>query len=398
LVEELARVTSLGQQAWQQAQQDDDFGQFEPWLEQIVALKRNEAECIQQSACGYDALLEEYEPGISCQELTALFAALRNDLRPLLDEVLGRNLHPHVAILQRDYPVERQRMLAETLASAIGYDFHRGRLDESAHPFFGTMGPGDCRITTRYKANDFAEAFFSTLHEIGHALYEQGLDPVHAFTPMGEAASLGIHESQSRLWENNVGRSRAFWEYFLPQARQVFRDALHGVSLDEFFLAVNHVEPSLIRVRADQLTYDLHVMVRFDVERELVSGDLRVADLPSAWNEKYQKYLGVVPPNNREGCLQDGHWGAGLIGYFPCYTLGNIFAAQLFAAARLDLGDIERQFAIGDFGNLLSWLRHNVHRHGQRFLAPELIRRATGSAPDHRYLVAALRERHLASG
>ena len=394
LIEELARVVSIAQQAWERARDDDDFEQLRPWLEQIVALKRNEAECLRDQGVAYDALLEEYEPGISSGELRRMFTALREDVMPLLDEILGRGRHPHVAILRRDFPIERQRLFSETLAGAVGFDFHRGRLDTTAHPFFSAIGPGDCRITTRYRHNQFSEAFFGTLHEVGHALYEQGLDPRHAFTPMGESSSLGIHESQSRLWENNVGRSRAFWQHFLPQARQVFHEALHGVTLDEFYQAVNHVEPSLNRVRADQLTYDLHIIVRFEIEQALIAGDLAVADLPAVWNEKYRHYLGIAPANDTEGCLQDGHWAAGMFGYFPGYTLGNIFAAQLFAAASEDLGDLDERFVAGEFGDLLGWLRHHVHRHGQRYTASELIRRAAGSSPDHRPFIRALQERY----
>ena len=394
LIEELARVVSIAQQEWEAARDDDDFDRLRPWLEQIVTLKRNEADCLRDHGVAYDALLQEYEPGATAAELTRMFTALRQDLLGLLDKILGRGQHPHVAILKRDFPIERQRLFCETLADAVGFDFHRGRLDTTAHPFFSAIGPGDCRITTRYRYNQFSEACFGTLHEVGHALYEQGLDPAHQFTPMGESSSLGIHESQSRLWENNVARSRSFWQYFLPQARQVFHEALHGVNLDEFYQAVNHVEPSANRVRADQVTYDLHIIARFEMEQALIAGDLSVADIPAVWNEKYQHYLGITPANDAEGCLQDGHWAAGMFGYFPGYTLGNIFAAQLFAAATNDLGDLNNRFSEGEFSDLLGWLRHHVHRHGQRYSAPELIRRATGSLPDHRPFIVSLQERY----
>jgi carboxypeptidase Taq len=394
LVEELARVTSVAQQEWETAKEDDRFSLVQPWLERIVSLKRDEAECLGHQGVAYDALLDEYEPGMTSRELSVLFESLRTDLMPLLQRILASGRRPHVAILRRDFPIDRQHVFAETLASTLGFDFHRGRLDTTSHPFFSAIGPGDCRITTRYRHNQFSEAFFATLHEVGHALYEQGLDPEHYGTPMGESSSLGIHESQSRLWENNLGRSRAFWEHFLPQAQQVFHEALHGVTLDEFYHAVNHVEPSLNRVRADQVTYDLHVIVRFEMEQALISGDLPVGEIPAVWNEKYQHYLGVTPPSDSEGCLQDSHWAAGMFGYFSGYTLGNVFAAQLFAAATRELGDLSSQFAEGDFSAMLNWLRRHIHHHGQRYSAPDLIRRATGSTPDHRPFIVALEQRY----
>ncbi len=220
------------------------------------------------------------------------------------------------------------------MAAAVGFDFRRGRLDVTAHPFCTGIGPGDCRITTRFDEHEFSDAFFGILHEVGHGLYEQGLDEAHHGTPMGEAVSLGVHESQSRLWENLVGRGRAFWAYWLPMARRIFHESLADVSLEQFHAAVNHVAPSLIRVRADEATYNLHIIIRFELEQDLLAGNLVVEDLPAAWNQKYREYLGVTPANDAEGCLQDIHWSAGLIGYFPTYTLGNIYAAQLFAAAR----------------------------------------------------------------
>ena len=227
------------------------------------------------------------------------------------------------------------------MASAIGFDFERGRLDTTAHPFCTGIGPGDTRITTRFDARDFSGAFFGILHEVGHGLYEQGLDPGHHGTPLGEAVSLGVHESQSRLWENGVGRSKAFWEHWLPQARRFFREPLHATGLDAFHAAINRVEPSLIRVEADEVTYNLHILIRFELEQALIGGGLAVDDLPGAWDEKYRSYLGISPPDDARGCLQDIHWAAGLVGYFPTYTLGNLYAAQLYAKADADLGGLE---------------------------------------------------------
>ena len=273
----------------------------------------------------------------------------------------------------------------------MGFDFKRGRLDVTAHPFCSGIGPGDCRITTRYDQNNFSDAFFGILHEVGHGLYEQGLDPEHYGTPMGEAVSLGIHESQSRLWENAVARSFSFWRYWFPIARCIFHEALGDVTLDAFHTAVNQVAPSLIRVQADEVTYNLHIIVRFELEQALLTGDLAVADLPAAWNQKYEEVLGVKPCNDAEGCLQDIHWSAGLIGYFPTYTLGNLYAAQLFAQAQAELGGLDQGFAQGDYSALLAWLRANVHREGQRRRPADLIEHITGSKPDHRPLIAASR-------
>jgi carboxypeptidase Taq len=303
-------------------------------------------------------------------------------------------VRPDDALLRRDFPVERQKSFGAAAAAALGFDFLRGRLDIATHPFCTALGPADCRLTARYREHDFSEGFFTILHEVGHGLYEQGLDAAHWGTPMGEAASLGLHESQSRLYENLVGRSRGFWRHFFPLARRTFSEALGGVAADDFHRAVNVVRPSLTRVRADEVTYNLHILVRFELERALLAGDLPAADLPAAWEEAYGRHLGLSPGDDAEGCLQDGHWASGLIGYFPTYTLGNVFAAQLFARAEADLGGLECPFSRGDFGGLLGWLRERVHRHGQRYPAARLIESATGAAPDPGPLVRSLHARY----
>jgi carboxypeptidase Taq len=394
LVEETTRVASAAQQVWESARQAARFAPLRPWLEKLFALQREQAEALGYAVSPYDALLEEYEPGATSAGLAPLFEALRTELIPLVNALTHAPRQPDVAPLRREFPLERQRVFAEMAAASVGFDFARGRLDTSVHPFFSSVGPGDYRITIRYKLHDFGDAFFATLHETGHALYEQGLDPAHHGSPMGEAVSLGMHESQARLWENAVGRSRAFWRHFFPLARSVFHEALRGVSLDDFHFAVNRVEPTLIRVTADEVTYNLHILIRFELERALVTGELRVADLPGAWDEAYRHYLGVRPADDAEGCLQDGHWASGLIGYFPTYTLGNLFAAQLFAAASEAVGDWEGAFARGEFGGLLDWLRERVHRQGSRYSASRLIEVATGSPPDHRPLVDGLRRKY----
>jgi len=394
LVEESARVTALAQQAWADARDGSDYERFRPWLEHQLDLARQEAEAVGYPQVPYDALLEDYEPGVTTAQVATLFADLRRELIPLVEAASTNGRRLSGSVLRREYPVDRQRIFAEAVANAIGFDFERGRLDTSVHPFCTALGPGDCRITTRFAARDFASGCLAVLHEVGHALYEQGLETAHYGTPMGEAASLGMHESQSRLWENFVGRSRPFWQHFFPRARGVFHELLHDVRVDAFVAALNRVEPTLIRVAADEVTYNLHVLVRFELEQALLSGDLPAKDLPEAWAEAYRDSLGITPPSDREGCLQDGHWAEGLIGYFPTYTLGNVYAAQLFAAARVALGDLDHQFARGDFGGLLAWLREQVHRHGQRYTAAELVRRATGNPPDWRPLVQSLRSRY----
>jgi carboxypeptidase Taq len=396
LVQELARVVSIAEQEWSAARSNADFRRFLPHLEKIIALKQAEADCLGFQIAPYDALLEDYEPGARTDELTRLFDTLRELLVPLINALTYAPRRPNGSILRRAYPLDRQRVFGEMAAAALGFDFQGGRLDTSAHPYFTSIGPGDCRITSRFELHAFDQGFHTILHEVGHALYEQGLDPEHYGTPMGEAVSLGMHESQSRLWENTVGRGLPFWRHFFPLARQHFPEALRDVRLEDFYFAVNRVEASPIRVRADEVTYNLHILIRFELEQALIAGDLKAAEIPAAWNEAYRHYLGVTPANDAEGCLQDGHWAAGLLGYFPTYTLGNLFAAQLFARAREDLGDLDAAFARGDFGGLLRWLRQRVHRQGRRYSAANLLEHATGSPPDPRPLVRALEEKYRA--
>jgi carboxypeptidase Taq len=396
LVEELARTTTRAQQAWQEARAASDFAAFRPWLEKIVALKRREADCIGFTGHPYDALLDEYEPGATTAEITALFAELARDLVPLVGAITTAPKQPDRSILEREFPVELQKVFGRTAAAAIGYDFQAGRLDVTTHPFCSGIGPGDVRITTRYHANRFGDSFLGILHESGHGIYEQNLPAEHFGTPLGSAASLGIHESQSRLWENQVGRGRPFWDYFLPLARAVFPDSLRDAADDDFYFAVNAVRPSFIRVEADEATYNLHIILRFEMEQALLTGDLKPADVPAAWNEKFQRAFGLTPPNDAQGCLQDIHWSFGGLGYFPTYTLGNLYAAQFMEQARKDLGgtDLDEDFRRGRFGRMKGWLNEKVHRPGQRYRAGELCRRVTGRPLSHRPFVAYLRGKY----
>ena len=394
LVEELARTTTRAQQVWQEARKADDFEAFRPWLAKIVDLKRQEAQAVGYQEAPYDALLDEYEPGATTREITKVFADLRADLVPLVAAITASGKKPRPGILERDYPVARQEVFGQAAASAIGFDFSAGRLDVTAHPFCTGIGPGDCRLTTRYHPQHFNQGFFGILHEAGHGIYDQGLDRQHYGTPLGSAVSLGIHESQSRLWENQVGRSRPFWEHFFPRARQVFHAALAGVSLDDFLFAINDVEPSFIRVEADEATYNMHIILRFELEQALINGDLAAADVPAAWNEKFRKSFQLTPPNFALGCLQDIHWSMGGIGYFPTYTLGNLYAAQLMDRARQDLGDLDGDFRRGDFSRLKTWLNEKIHRQGQRFRPRDLCQRVCGQPLSHKPLLAYLRQKY----
>jgi carboxypeptidase Taq len=398
LVEESARVTARASQVWSEARRRDEFAMFEPWVDRLFALAREEADAVGYAGVRYDALLDDYEPGMTTERVSALFARLESELIPMARDLGGEPYPAPSHVLAREFPLDRQRVFVEGVAAALGFDLERGRLDVGQHPFCTSIGPGDVRIALRYYPRNFARGFFALLHEVGHALYDQGLDPSQYGTPMGEAASLGLHESQSRLWENLVGRSQGFWRHFYPRLHDTFFDALHDVSMETFRRVINRVAPGMIRVQADEVTYNLHIMIRFELERALLAGDLRGHDLPGAWAELYRRYLGVEPDSDRRGCLQDGHWSEGLIGYFPTYTLGNVYAAQLFDAAERAVGSLDEAFAAGDFTTLRDWLGEHVHRHGQRYAVSALIERVTGSPPDPSALIASLARRYGRSG
>lgn len=394
LVEEFSHARVIGQQKWVKARAENNFGAFEPILDKIVSLSREMAEVIGYEGEQYDALLDFYEPEAKTAQVREVLETLKDQLVPLVAEIKDSGRRPNMEILKQYYPLAAQEQIGKLAATKIGFDFTAGRLDVTHHPFCSTSGPHDCRITTRYDENFFPSAFFSTLHEAGHGMYEQGLNASWFGLPPGTSASLGIHESQSRLWENIVGRSYAFWSHFYPEAKKLFPAALGDVPMSDFHFAINEVTPSLIRVEADEATYNLHIIIRFELEQALLSGDLQVKDLPAAWNEKYTQQLGIAPPSDADGCLQDVHWSAGLIGYFPTYSLGNIYSAQLMEQAHEDLGDLEGMFAAGEFGPLLTWLRENVHQPGQRFPGSQLVEDICGdpidSAPLIRYLRAKL--------
>ncbi|MFO0928904.1 MAG: carboxypeptidase M32 [Gemmataceae bacterium] len=394
LVEELARVSTRAQQVWRDARKASSFALFRPELTTLVRLLRDKADAIGYTASRYDALLDEYEPGATAAEITAVFAALQKELVPLIAAIHASGKQPDRKVLQREFAVDLQKMFAASAAAAIGFDFEAGRLDVSAHPFCSGIGPGDCRLTTRYNVHRFNEAFFGVLHEAGHGIYEQGLPAEHAGTPRGSFCSLGIHESQSRLWENQVGRGRPFWEHFFPRARQTFPAALHDVAFDTWMFAINDVQPSFIRVEADEATYNLHIILRFELEQAILADQLPVADVPAAWNERFERMFGLKVENDAQGCLQDIHWSLGGLGYFPTYTLGNLYAAQLMEAARRDLAGIDDDFRRGDFGRLKGWLNAHVHAAGQRWRAGELCRRVTGRPLEPAPLLRYLRDKY----
>lgn len=395
LVEEMSRVCSLAQQAWIGARKQNRFSDFLPWLEKVVALKREEAQALSNGkGLPYDALLDQYEPGLTAADVRRLFGPLRDELVPLIAAIRDSGRVPRRELLTRIYPVEAQRKFSVEAASRIGFNFEAGRLDVTAHPFCSGIGPGDVRLTTRFDSRHFPGAFFGTLHEAGHGIYEQGLDPAAFGLGMGAAVSLGIHESQSRLWENFVARSLSFWTYWYPRAQAAFPVALGGVPLKDFYRAINDVEPSYIRVEADEATYNLHIMLRFELEESLIDGNLKPADVPTAWNERFTRDFGLTPPDDVHGCLQDIHWSFGGIGYFPTYTLGNMFAAQLFAAARKQLGNLDRQFARGEFAPLKEWLNTQIHHRGMQYSSQELVRIVTGESLSHVPLIRHLREKY----
>lgn len=393
LVEATTKATVLGQQAWSAARAADSWNDFEPHMTTIFSLKRQEAELLRDEGTLYDALLDQYEDGANSQSLTQVFAGLRDSLVQLVKELNESNHKPDGKSWSRSVPIELQRKTSRWVAERIGYDFERGRLDETSHPFCTTLGPDDCRILTRFQEEFFPSGFYGTLHEAGHGLYEQGLPTDWYGLPAGAAASLGVHESQSRMWENFVGRSREFWQWCLPELRSQLGGAWDDLSAEQVFRDANRVQPSLIRVEADEVTYNLHILIRFEIEQELISGTLSVTDAPQAWNDRYQQYLGIRPANYAQGVLQDIHWSAGLIGYFPTYTLGNLYAAQLMEAARLKLPDLDRELGQGNFRPLLEWLRQEIHGFGQCFHPGQLIQRACGNSLDSRPLVNYLRQK-----
>ena len=386
LVEEIARCSSLGMHAWKEAREKSEFSIFQPWLEKTIELARKKAECFGVPAGGelYDALFDEYEPKMTAARTAEIFKPLREFTVQLIDRVRettnGFTTTPDIGNAHRDTPVDKQKLFSKRILEANGFDFMAGRLDVSTHPFCESPGPGDTRLTNRYRPDGWLDSVSSATHEGGHGLYEQGLPPEWFGTPLGDSISLGIHESQSRMWENLVGRSRPFWGWAFDLAGDVFgQAALQGLDADKVHRAANLVAPSFIRVEADEVTYNLHIMLRFDLERAMVAGDLAPKDLPGIWNQRMKSDFGLDVPNDAKGCLQDIHWSMGAVGYFSTYTLGNLYSAQFWEAMASDLPDRDAMMAKGEFAPILDWLREKIHCHGRRFSAEDLCTRITGS-------------------
>lgn len=394
-VKEMARSTSLSQAAWSQAKKNNDFASFAPHLKTMIDLNRRMAKYLDPSAKPYDVLLGLYEFGATEDSIGSVFGRMKQDLVAILGKIKSR---PQVRddFLHRRVSAASQARLSEFLMEALGYDKARGRLDTTAHPFTTTLGKDDIRITTRYIEDFFPSSAFSTIHESGHALYEMGIDPgpEYAQTQLADAASMAIHESQSRMWENMIGRSEGFWKSRYATLKNLADDALTDIAEEDFFKAVNKVEPSLIRTEADEVTYGLHVIARFQLESDLISGRLEVENLPAAWNRTMEELLGVKVPNDAEGCLQDIHWSMGAFGYFPSYALGNLYAAQFWESMAKAVPDLDARIARGETKPVLDWLRSEVHAPGATYLPGELVEKVTGKPLDPAYFARYLERKY----
>jgi carboxypeptidase Taq len=390
LAADLARAASIGQEAWIKARATSDFAAFEPYLDRNLELARRYVDCFDDYDCAYDVLLDDFEPGMKTDEVSALFAELRAELVPMIATLVSNADRVNDSVLYGSFPVARQRQLVTEIVQRMGFDPAGWRIDDAVHPFATSFGSSDVRITTRWDESYFASAMYGAMHECGHGLYEAGIAPWLQRTPLGQVESLSLHESQSRLWENMVGRGRSFSGVLAPRLADLFGQALAGLDPGDLFRAVNSVKPSFIRVEADEATYGLHVVVRFELEQELIEGQLAVADLPEAWDARFKEYLGLDVPDDAHGVLQDVHWSMGAIGYFPTYQLGNLIAGQLWERAHVDIPDLEDQLAVGNLHGLREWLRVNIHSHGSKFTTGEILARVVGGpievGPYLRYL------------
>lgn len=380
-VAEFSRVTTRAHGAWEKAREDDDFSHFQPHLEKIVGMRRQYADFFAPYDHVYDPLLDDYEPGMKTETVQKIFSELRPLQVELIQAIEGKD-QVEDGFLHQHFDEKKQWDFGEEVVTKFGYDWKRGRQDKATHPFTTHFGVGDVRITTRIDPQFLNSGLFSTLHEAGHAIYEQGVAEELERSPLGQGASLAVHESQSRMYENLVGRSYPFWRHFYPRLQEIFPTQLGEVELDTFYKGINKVEPSLIRVEADEATYNLHVMLRLELEIALMENEIEVAHLPEAWNARMEDYLGVTPPNDQKGVLQDVHWSSGYFGYFSTYSLGNLVSVQLWEKIQEDIPGLVDEIRSGEFSSLLAWLRENIHRHGAKFKPQELIQRATGSEID----------------
>lgn len=391
---ELAGHSAASYQAWTEARPANDFGRMEPYLEKTLELSRRLASYFPNAEHIADPLIEYADYGMTVATVRGVFGELREQLVPLVRAITAQPVIDNSCLLQH-YPEAQQQKFGVEVVTRYGYDFNRGRQDKTHHPFATKFALGDVRITTRFKEDDLGDGLFSTMHESGHAMYEQGISPKYEATPLANGTSAGVHESQSRLWENLVGRSRGFWHHWYPRLQEEFPAQLGSTSLDTFYRAINRVVPSLIRTDADEVTYNLHVMLRFDLELDLLEGKLAVRDLPAAWNARYTSDLGITPPDDRDGVLQDVHWFAGTIGgAFQGYTLGNIMSAQFFDAAKRARPEIEDDLAKGEYGSLHDWFKDSIYQHGSKYTAEELIQRVTGQPLGIQSYIAYLRQKY----
>jgi carboxypeptidase Taq len=396
LQSEMARHSAIAQDVWQRARAANDFATFAPYLEKSFDLARQSAEHRGYTTEPYDALLDLFEEDAKAADIATMFADLKPHLVELTKAIVNSPRKGQDAPIPGPYPIEVQDAVTKKIVVSLGYDMHRGRQDQAAHPFCSGFSRNDVRITTRFNRDYLNMALYASLHEAGHAMYEQGLPEEYDNTPLGHAASMGAHESQSRLWENLVGRSSQFAEYVLPTLKEAFPSQMADVTPERFYRAANCVEPSFIRVEADEVTYNLHVLLRFELERDLLSNRLKVSELPDAWNAKMQEYLGVTPATYSDGVMQDVHWAAGLFGYFPTYSLGNLLSAQLWNSIRQDNPNLDEQIRRGEFAPLLGWLREKIHSRGRLLKPDALIREATGESLNAKYYVDYLKSKYTA--
>lgn len=393
-VAKMAQVTTEAHEIWARARATNDFRLFQPMLEQIMDLKRQEADYRGYGDHPYDALLDQYERGMTTAKVKEIFDGHKPQLVELIAAIGKNESRVSDAVLHQPFPIDKQRDFSLWVINNFGFDFNRGRQDIAVHPFAISFSRDDVRITTRFNENFLNPALFGMLHEAGHGMYEQGVGEALEGTPLASGASLGVHESQSRMWENIVGRSKGFWQWALPELQKTFPDQLRGVDLDTFYKAINKVKRQFIRVEADEATYNLHIMLRFEMETEIITGSLKVADLAEEWNDRFEAYFGITPPTDTLGVLQDVHWSSGLFGYFPTYALGNLLSVQYYNRALQDHPQIPDEISRGKFDTLLRWLNTNIHQHGRKFTAPELTERVTGSAIDSQPYVNYLQDKY----
>lgn len=386
------KTLSESEAVWQAARDTNDWNGFQPHLEQVMEFQKEMVDYYGYEEARYDALLDQYEPGATVKQLEVVFSQLRDASVALLDEIRGSGVQIDRSCLSGEFAQQEQKAFAANVLRTMGFDFEAGRLDVSAHPFTTAFCNKDIRITTFYPAGEFAMPLFASIHESGHGIYEQQISDFLKGTGLATGVSMGIHESQSRLFENMLGRSRAFWDHFYPQL-QAAMPAFAAVEKEQFYRAINAVEPGAIRIRADELTYNLHIIIRYELEKALLEDALTVAELPDAWNEKYRKYLGVSPASYAEGVMQDIHWASGAVGYFPSYALGNLYSAQFIHRMEQELPDWKQQVAQGQFEGVCSWLGKNIHCHGSVYLPNQLVKKVTGESLQPRYFIQYLQEK-----